>query len=213
MTTKTYDMFKRDIIMLAPSCTESVAKHMVMQTVIDFCNNSRWWRYTTDPMDVTAGEKSYQIEVPNGTDPVAIVAAWYKSRPLAILGWSSKNRAQPYNLDDRRGSPELVTQDIPTEAVLSPVPDVSETEAVVLQIALRPQRNATGADGEMLDRWYDAILNGALARVYAIPNQPFTSPDAAMARQKLYLLDLTKAKIDANKALTSASLRVQPRQP
>lgn len=213
MTILDYDALVRDVVMYAPHCPEHVALHAVKMTTIDFCRRTHWWKYTSDPLDLQAGEKAYQIEVPNGTEPISVVAAWYNSTPLFPLGFSSKNKYQFTNLDDRQATPMAFSQNDTQEVVLSPVPAKDEAGALVLTTAIQPKRNATGADRDMMERWFDALMNGALVRVYMIPNQPFTSSEAASARDKLYREELTKAKIDANKALTAASLRVQPRQP
>lgn len=213
MSNQEYKTLTRDVVMYAPHCPEHVAEHAVKMTVIDFCNRTHWWKYKSDPIDLEADEKAYGIEVPNGTDPISVEAAWYNNMPLSPLGFASKNRFQPIDLDARRSRPLAFTQNEDKEVILSPVPEKSETGVLVLLTAIRPKRSATGADGEMLERWFDGLVNGALARVYAIPNQPFTNADAALAREKFYREQATKARIDANKAMTSASLRVQPRQP
>lgn len=213
MTTQSYESLVRDIVMYAPHCPENMAAHAAKMTVIDFCRRTHWWKYTSEPIDLTAGEPNYDVEVPNGTEPISVVAAWYNDRPLWPMGFSTRNRFQFRNLSTHIGAPQAFSQDSPTQLALLPVPKNDETGALVLTVALQPKRSATGADRDMMERFFDALVYGSLARVLAIPNQPFTSPDMAMAREKQYREEVTKAKIDANKALTAASLRVQPRQP
>jgi hypothetical protein len=213
MTIQDYDTLVRDVIMYAPHCPEAIATHAVKMTCIDFCRRTHWWRYTSDPIDLEADEKAYQVEVPNGTEPISVIAAWYNDTPLWPMGFSTKNRFQFRNLDSMSGAPAAFSQDDPTQVVLSPVPQASEVGVLVITTAIAPKRSANGADRDMMERYFDGLVHGALARVYAIPNQPFTSPDAALAREKMYRAETTKAKIDANKALTAASLRVQPRHP
>lgn len=214
MTIQDYDLLVRDVVMYAPHCPEHVAMHAVKMTVIDFCRRTHWWKYTSDPIDLEANERSYQVEVPNGTEPISVVAAWYNDSPLWPMGFSTKNRFQPERLDNMTGSrPFVFSHSDPTQIVLAPTPQQAEVGALVLTTAVAPKRSATGADKDMMERWFDGLTYGAMARVYAIPNQPFTNADAAVAREKMYREEATKAKIDANKALTTASLRVQPRQP
>ena len=213
MTIQDYSSLVRDVVMYAPHCPEHVAQHAVKLTCIDFCRRTHWWKYTSDPIDVTAAESAYQVEVPNGTEPISVVAAWYKDSPLWPMGFSTKNRFQFKNLNSMSGTPQAFSHDTPTEVVLSPVPKDTVASALVLTVAIAPKRTANGADRDMMERYFDALVSGALARVYAIPNEPFSSADAALAREKMYRVEATKAKIDANKALTAASLRVQPRHP
>lgn len=213
MTMQSYDVMVRDVIMHAPHCPEPVAEYAVKMTTIDFCNRTHWWKYTSDTIDLVADENTYQVEVPNGTEPISVVAAWYSDRPLWPMGFSTHQRFQPVRPEARPGPPVVFTNENPLELVLLPTPKDSEVGALVMMSAIRPKRSATAADKDMMERWYEAIMHGALARVYSIPNQPFTSRDLATDRAKLYAAQVTQAKIDANKALTVASLRVQPRQP
>lgn len=213
MSTQSYDNLVRDIILYAPHCTEAIAAHAAKMTTIDFCRRTHWWKITTDPLDLIADESTYDVEVPNGTEAIAVVAAWYNNRPLWPMGFSTRNRFQFRNLTTHSGSPQAFSNDSPSQLVLLPVPQNDETGALVLTVAVQPKRSSQVADAEMMERYFDALVYGSLARVLAIPNQPFTSPDAALAREKQYREEVTKAKIDANKALTAASLRVQPRQP
>lgn len=212
-TTVPFTLYVPDVIMHAPNCPEFTAVHAIRLTVTDFCTKTHWWKYKSDPLDLEAGEKEYQIEVPNGAEPVAVTAAWYLGRPLWPLGYSAKNKWQVIDLDLREGPPQAFSQSDTENLILSPVPRDSESGALVIECALRPKRNATGAGKDLLDRWDDAIVNGTLARLYAIPNQPYTNHELAKMRDKMYREDVTLAKIDANKSLTTASLRVQPRQP
>lgn len=213
MSTQEYSTLSRDVIMYAPHCPEHIAEHALKMTVIDFCNRSHWWTYKSDPIDVVADEMAYDIESPNGTEPISVVAAWYSDEQLHPMGRAVKNRWHRYDPDSRRSRPVAFTQSEDKEVILSPVPDKSEAGVLVLLTAIRPKRSATSADAELLERWFDGLIDGALARVYAIPNQPFTSPEASVARQRSYLAQVTRAKIDASRALTTASSRVMPRQP
>ena len=212
MTMLTFDTLVRDIILYAPHCPEMVALHAAKMTTIDFCRRTQWWKYTSDPVDLTAAEANYDVEVPNGTEPITVVAAWYNDRPLWPMGFSTRNRFQFRNLSTHNGSPQAFAHDNPLQLTLMPVPKADEAGALVMTVAIQPKRSSTGADRDMMERFFDALVNGSLARVLSIPNQPFTSPDTALLREKLYREEVTKAKIDANKALTAASLRVQPRQ-
>ena len=213
MSMQSYDSLVRDIILYAAHCPEPIATHAAKMTVIDFCRRTHWWKVTSDPVDLTAGEPNYFVEVPNGTEPISVVAVWYNNRPLWPMGFSTRNRFQFTNLSSQKGTPQAFTQDTLPELTLLPTPQFAETNALVMTVAVQPKRSADSADRDMMERYFDALVWGALSRVLSIPNQPFTSLDNAAIREKQYREEVTKAKIDANKALTAASLRVQPRQP
>lgn len=213
MTIQSYDTLVRDIQMYAPHCPDTTALHAAKMTTIDFCRRTQWWKYTSEPTTVVADQETYDVEVPAGTEPISVVAAWYNDRPLWPMGFSTRNRFQFRNLTTTTSAPQAFAQETPGQLTLLPVPQQTETGALVTTVAIQPKRSATGADRDMMERFFDALVYGSLARVLAIPNQPFSNMEVAMTREKQYREELTKAKIDANKALTAASLRVQPRQP
>jgi hypothetical protein len=213
MSLQSFDTLMQDVVMYAPSCPEFTALHCIRAATIDFCNETLWWRYEGDPIPVEADEQVYTLEVPNGAEAVAICAAFYDNMPLPPMGFAGRSKWTMRDYDSRYGAPVFYTQETPGEIKVLPVPDSNSTGELVVTVAVRPKRDATSADRDMMDRYEDPIINGALARIYAIPNQPFTNPEMALMRQRMFREGIVAGKIDANKSLTTASLRVQPRRP
>lgn len=208
---QTYDTLVDDVLQQAPHCPVPTAIFALQRTARDFCYESMILRYVSDPIDLMAGEGTYDIEVPNATESVSAVAVWYNDRPLEPLGFSAKYRWPWKNYDSRQGPPMFWSAPNQNQILLSPIPEIAEANALVIMAAVAPKRNAAGVDDDVLEKWSDTMINGALARIYAIPNQPFTNPQAAKERYMLYRADVAQAKIEANKERTTASLKVRPR--
>lgn len=213
MSISSYQTLVRDISLYAPNCPDQTILYALKMTVIDFCQETLWWKYEADPMDVIKGETEYQVEVPSGTESVLVLAAWYEDRPLVQTGFSARSRWPRLKAEAHEAQPQGFSAYNNETIKLYPTPDETKPESLRMLVALMPKRSATGADASMMDVWTDTLISGALSRIYDIPNQPFSNPDAAKKRELAYRQDVVKARIQANKMLTNASLRVQPRQP
>lgn len=213
MSNKSYETLVRDVSLFAPNCPDTTILYALKMTAIDFCQESHWWKYTGDPIDVVAGETEYQIEVPSGTEAINVIAAWYEDYPLAPTGFAARSIWPNVRAEAREAKPNGYSALTNDTIKLYPTPDKSVPSSLTLMVALMPSYSATGVDASLVNVWTDTLINGALARLYDIPNQPFTNQEAAKKRELMYRQDVVKAKIQANKMLTTASLRVRPRQP
>lgn len=213
MSTVQIDRLVRNVAMYAPNCPEPTILYALRMTIIDFCQETMWWTKTLDPIDVEEGETEYPLNAGSGVEPVSVLAAWYKDIPLYPMGQASHDKWPWLKIDERAAKPAAYTT-VGFETIkLAPKPDRSEKNALVVKVAVMPTMEATAVDGELMSFWTDTLINGALARIYDIPNQPFTNPGAADKRELMYRRDLVRAKIHANKAKTNVSLTVKPRHP
>lgn len=213
MSVASFEVLLRDVITQAPHCPDATALWALRLATIDFCTETMWWTYMTDPQDIEAGESMYQVEAPAQADPVLVRAAWVDGMQLSSQGVASRFMWSTRDLNDRTGPSRFFTSPSPDQIQLHPVPDKDVTNGLTMLVAVSPTRTATSTDQQLLLRWSDALTNGALHRVYQIPNQPFTNHEHSKTRLAMYLQDVTKAKIQANKALTGANLSVKPRRP
>ena len=140
-------------------------------------------RYTT--ANFTPPTEAFP-DVSNSADPNAEV--------IAILTLSLKNKpVGPFPARPPDDDPDL-TSDVPRGWFVTSNPDefqffprletslIGEAEALV---ALIPSFTATELPRQITLKYYDAIVDGYLARVYAHPNKPYSAPaNAASLRHK-----------------------------
>lgn len=212
MSLKPYETLARDVGLYAPNCPDTTLVYLLKMTAIDFCQETLWLTHETDPIDVEEGVSDYLLDVPNGTEPVSVIAAWYMDQPLYPLGRSTRERWPSQRVDTRSQKPFGYSLSDTGTIRLAPMPDRTLAQSLVVKVALMPTYNSTGVSSDLTGYWTDTLINGTLARVYNIPNQPYTNYEQANKRELMYRQDVAKARIQANKALTTASLRVQPRQ-
>lgn len=117
-----------------------------------------------------------------------------------------------FSLDwrDLESKPTYYTQLSRDAVTLCPKPTVSATGAIKMIVALRPTRTSTTIESDIFERWAEAIAYGARYRLHETPDQPYT--DEAMAQKYLafFRAAIGEAKIERNRGLTRAVMRVRP---
>jgi hypothetical protein len=75
-------------------------------------------------------------------------------------------------------SATVIEQDCTASLVFDKIPD--DCYRLDLEVALKPARNATQLDDDLYNRWIEAVVAGALARLYMVPGQPFSDASAGL---------------------------------
>ena len=206
---KALSAFYPRVMPYLPGCSEPMADQVILNSAIEFCENSLTLRENLDTFNTRAGAIEYDLDPPSiqhDINRVMSVAVNYKE--LAA------------------GMAEVVRNDLPTanstplafytsraDSVfvlrLTPPPDA--VYPVVVGVTLRPSRTATLLEDDLYNIWIDPIVSGAIARAMQVPDQPFTN--FAQAR---YLLDSAakqtiSSRVDGNYGLIRGSMSVRYR--
>lgn len=206
---KALSAFYPRILPYLPGCSEPMVDQVLLNSAIEFAENSLTLRQNLDPFNTVIGKVEYDLDPPTANHDI--------------------NRVMGVTLDGKElsaGLFEAIRNDLPTATAkprgfytdrtdntftlrLSPPPD--EVYPVVVAVTLRPSRTATQLDDDFYNIWIDPIVSGAIARAMQIPDQPFTN-----FQQALYLLDsaakqTNNSRIESNFGLVRGSMRVRSR--
>ena len=89
------------------------------------------------------------------------------------------------------------------------VPAPSVPQSLVILAAVRPTLTATTVPDVLVDRWYDAIISGALSRILLTPGQSYTNIALAQAHGAAFGLEINKARIVLNTSDSRNGTRVR----
>lgn len=206
---KPLSAFYPRILPYLPGCPEPVVDQVLVNSAIEFAESSLTIRQNLDTFNTIVGLAQYDLDPPTSNHDI--------------------NRVMGVTLNGRElhpGLAEAIRGDLPTATatprgfytdrtdntftlMLSPPPDM--VVPVVVNVTLRPTRNATMLDDDMYNIWIDPIVSGAIARAMQIPDQPFTN----YARANELLLSAGKqtnsSRIEGNYGLIRGSMRVRYR--
>lgn len=187
MTTASYEAFLPEVMPNVRDCPVDYALNAIRNACIEFCDKSQWLTYKPDAQTLLADVTEYDVEFESGVEPVRLM--WLKTYDRDAGGYMTKDNT-------------VILAVTPSERVFG---------GLTMEIAVRPTRVSTTVDYTVYSRWAEAIAQGAMARLYDTPGQPFTDPDRAVMRWNRFRAAIADATMEKQRELTIGPLRVRMR--
>lgn len=206
------------VLPYAVGCPVPLAQRHVLHACIEFARRSLVLE-EIEQLNSVATKQDYDLGVPAGCVVTRIKDVMYNGLPLdptsremiryapALVGANSGTA------ELKSGPPQKFFQKAIGEATVSlyPAPDNSITGGLVVTYWYEPARNAATVPDVLYNLYLDDIVNGALSRVLATPNQPFSDKKESLDRGSLFSAGIRNAGITARTGQVAVSSRVQRR--
>ena len=190
--TETFEQLLNDWIPQTPGIIRSVALRELRLTCREFFEKSYAWTVVVPNITAPAGATLIQVDDgDSNTEVIGILGVSFNGRDLPT------NPHQPPILGQ---TPDFETSDAPRSYFLTSNPDEFSffpflqnldgnlgTAATDVRVALIPSFTATLLPRQITLKYYDAIQNGYLARVYNHPNKPYSAPALAGQHRATFL--------------------------
>ena len=206
---KPLSVFYPRILPYLPGCSEPLVDQVLVNSAIEFAENSLTLRQNLDSFKTVAGVSQYDLDPPTTNHDInRVMGVTLDGQELtAGMFEAIRNDLPPANAKPR-GFYTDRTDNVFT-LKLSPPPDGKYT--VVVAVTLRPARAATQLDDDLYNIWIDPIVSGAIARAMQIPDQPFTNFARAQQLLDSAARQTNSSRIESNYGLVRGSMRVRPR--
>lgn len=202
------DVFLSRLLPSVPACSEPLARLHLMDSAINFCTKSCVLKEVLTDITTVAGTDSYTLTLPSTEhELVRVLSVTVDDIPIQAVFSEDVPRVRSSD-----GSPSqfyTTRQDSQLQLVLNPVPDGEYTISVT--VALKPSRSANTVDDDLYEYWVDSIVDGALATIAKIPNQPFTDYALSSVAQASANDGAMKAKAESYYGRVRGSTRVRLR--
>lgn len=200
------DFFPRMLPYL-PGCSEPLAAQAILDAAIVFCEDAQVVREELDSFTTATGEKSYALDAPSQQQIARVLDVTVDGRSLPGIAAEDVDL-----LVGAEGSPmSFYTSRNGSELLLNLFPTPDKAYQVQVRAALRPTRNATQLEDDLFNLWSDAVIAGAMARVMAIPGQPFSDPAGSAGYDVAAARAANKARVEGNFGRVRANMRVRSR--
>ena len=206
---KALSAFYPRVLPYLPGCSEPFANQVILNSAIEFCENSLTLRQNLDTFNTVAGKIEYDPDPPSANHDInRVMSVAVDSKELAAgMAEVVRNDLPTANATPRA----FYTNRADSTFVLRLAPPPDDVYPVVVNVTLRPSRDAVLLDDDLYNIWIDPIVSGAIARAMQVPDQPFTN--FAQAR---YLLDsaakqTNSSRIESNYGLIRGSMTVRYR--
>lgn len=183
-----YDLYLNDL----PGCSYKLAADAVRTAAQVFCERTRAWRATLNPVLTAAGVAEYAIPLPVDQELVRVFKARIGGREV--------------ELSREPGTNCIVVEGLRTFTVY-PTPQAAQ--GVVLDVAIEPSPSATGIDDVLFSKYGRIIAKSAKAALLSMANQPFSNPAAAIALYAEFDMEVDRVASDVNRKYSAAPVRVQ----
>jgi len=175
-------------------------ERLVRESAREFFRKSRAWRVDFSGA-ITAGSNAYSFTQPTGTLVHDIIYAKLQTSNtnLAYLRDAGKAYVTP---DFESGSTDSKYVTLVDNDTFELLPTPTADDIVTMKIVLSITRTATEIDDAIVDEFEDAILDGALYRLYEMPQESWSDIKLSQYHLNKFLSRTADAKLRAEETRT-----------
>lgn len=189
--TENLNQILKDTLPELPGVVRSAAARELRLAMREFFERSFAWTKVVTGVAISAGDTAIQIDDGDtNTEVVGILAVRVGNdtdgyRPLPALG------AEPDKIEGAESASAWYVTSNPDELKLTPYYNTAPTDTLRVTVALMPAFDVSVTDDELPRqitlKYYDAIRNGFLARMYMQPGKPYSQPVLATQLRQNFL--------------------------
>lgn len=176
--TETFDALLKDTIPQTPGIIRSLALREMRLAAREFFEKTFTWTKIVTDVDAPAGKVDIVVDdSDSNTRVISVLGVAFgltaDTRGGALIPLAQK----PYADQTADKSPRnFFITSAPDHFQVFPYLDFAATNFLDVTIAVMPSLAATALPRQITDLYYDAIIDGYLARVYKHPNKPYSAP-------------------------------------
>lgn len=186
MADKLYDMFLPEVLPFVENCPEMAALHAIRNAAIDFCKQSLYLNDDLDPFGTTAGENTYEIDVPTGYKLSHVISLYFQGADITPKTQFELQLMYTRDWQSIPGNPRYFTQFDEDNVVFALCPDQTIAGAITGRIAYEPLRSYNKIDDRVYERYAELIGWGAIARLCNNAEQPYSDQNRALQLARIF---------------------------
>lgn len=190
-----------DVLEHVPRCSVPLAESAIADTAIDFLKRAKLHSVDHAAISLVAGTAAYALTNPDDYQILHVKSATIDGKPIIQTseeqldlewqelskGFSWRYQYSEYSsgipVDDWRLAeselPGLFYQLTPNEVILVGKPTVAITNALVVKVVVFPVRGVTEIPDWIFNTHHQALADGAIGRLKAMPEKPFSDRGGA----------------------------------
>lgn len=217
MATRLFSTLVPTIAASAPGCPTPTIIKYVRDAAIEACERTLYWRYRTGAISLTPLQSTYNYPaIVDGVttldvDIHAVFGAAFVDgpalRPLTLE--AALQQFPQWDATSQASQPQAFCQLNTTQYIVLPKPETGSAYTITLTVALKPTKDATGMDEDVLNELEDVIVHNTLQRLLILPNQNWSDRESAGYHARQYLFKLTERRARANLGNMRGSMSVR----
>lgn len=213
MATRLFSSLDRKIAPYAPGVPLPVLVQFVRDAAIEACDTTLAWRVEQDPVTLAAGAYLYTYSPPNDAEVSAVIHSALDGITIPFVSQDLLHAyfpAWPQTDTEDQSVPQVLSQFGNDQFAVAPVPDGAYE--VKMFLAVKPTLDADGMEEAVFDELEQAILHGALARLFELPERSWTDVKEAAKHRAMatYRMSQYRVKTNLTNGRSSLSVRMVP---
>lgn len=201
------DKFLPYVLPNADGCPIPAAEQAIMSAAIEFCERSHAWNARLDPIAVDALTAEVDIDVEAGSAVETIITAEFAGKEIQPKSEADLIEILGEGWRERTGT---VTNFFLIGNAMRLVLIPADAGSLVVRAAYRPLRSSNVLPDVLFEEHVEAIASGALAKLYATPNKPFSNPGLIEFHTRMMLDQATDARSKVYRDSVKSPLRSTP---
>lgn len=184
-----------EILAVAPACPTPTVTRALRTAARNLAERTNAFQVTLDNVVVPRYSKSISLDVPTQTVLHKPVSLRLNGKPIEPGSPALMDESDP-DWRDSYDTPYMywMATDELDAIVLAPYPNSTLTNGIKGQIAVKPSRTATGIDEVWMDRYQDAIVDGALGDLLMVRSAPWYDPQLGAVHKGFFESAMLDAK-------------------
>lgn len=203
---KLWSAFYPDLVPELSGAALPIIDHWLRNTAIDFFDRSKAYVVDLAAIDAVASQMGYTLTLPANTDLVEIKSIFFSGKPLDPKARQFLESRFP-DWRSEVGAPDYYTQQDLNNVLLVPAPSANATGAIKIQAAIKPSIAAIGIEDWLFAKWRQALCSGTKAKMMAMRDVPWASPDHVAINLSAYEDAVMKATGNASNGFGMARPR------
>lgn len=188
-----------EVLSIAPSVPLPTIVRAFRNAARELCRRGECFRYEVANDVVAKNLAEHELSRPSNTDLLRPIALTINEEPLKPTSPSILD-ADDTTWRSETGTPRKFFRSAnDTNWIrLYPIPDRTFTTGIQGEIVVQPTRTATSIDDVFLDRYQEALVDGALSKLLPVAGTTWYSPDLASYHLGRFESGILEAKSIAN---------------
>lgn len=159
----------------APAAPDPLVARLLVEASREFCEETRYWVDDNITADTIAGEATYAPVLPAGATVVDVQEVEHNGKLLTPTTPTKANRDHGVTWRTATGTPVGYLRAGNAAVRVVPAPVEPAVAALRFTLELKPAIGATVLNDVFAEPYSETIVNGALARLFAISDKPWSS--------------------------------------
>jgi hypothetical protein len=182
----------------APSAPDPLVSRLLVDAAREFCEETRYWADDSLTADTTVKGSVYTPALPADAMVVDVQGVEHNGKPLILSTPAKTGRELGDDWRAQYSTPRFAIRSGVASVRVAPGTSEAATAALRFILELKPTVGATTLDDVFAEPYSETIVNGALARLLAITDKPWSSVSGAARFLTLFYSKFAEASSKAD---------------